>query len=262
MMFSRFISILFLSGLITACAALDVFAAPAPDLNATETPPPTSTIDWFPASATPTPEVSFTQTATPEMRPGLGEVTLTDDFSFPNLWNTSASDQGSAAIDSKRLTLAVQPRIYMVSLRNDLVLGNFYAEIIAQPGLCRGDDEYGFLIRANAVAYYRFVLNCNGQVRAERVSVYERHPLQNPVSSGDAPSNAPSQVRIGVWASGTEMRLFLNDHYQFSISDANYASGTIGVFAHSLSDTPVTISFSDLVVRELSLVLTAGTPAP
>ena len=58
------------------------------------------------------------------------------------------------------------------------------------------------------------------------------------------------------------MRLFLNDHYQFGISDANYASGTIGVFAHSLSDTPVTINFSNLLVRGLIVAPATGSPAP
>jgi hypothetical protein len=262
MMFSRSISILLLLGLTTACAALDVFAAPSAPLNATETPPASATIDWFPASATPTPQVFSTQTPTPEMRPGLGTLALTDDFSIANLWNISTSDQGSAAIDSKRLTLAVQPHIYMISLRNDLVLGDFYAEIIAQPDLCRGRDEYGILIRANAVAYYRFALNCNGQVRAERVSVNQKHPLQSPVSSVDAPISTPGQVRIGIWASGSQMRFFLNDHYQFGINDANYASGTIGVFAYSISDTPVTINFSDLAVRKLNASPAPGTTAP
>lgn len=259
---SRFSPALLLIGFTTACAALDVFAAPAPAVIATETPPPTSTIVWFPPSATPTPQVYFTQTATPEMHPGLGGVTLSDDFSFANVWNTSASNQGSAAVDRNRLTLAVQPGIYMISLRNDLVLSNFYAEITARPALCRGNDNYGFLIRANAVAYYRFSLDCNGQTYADRVSVYERHPLQSPIPSGDVPHGAPGEVRIGVWALGNEMRLFLNDRYQFSINDVNYASGTIGVFAQAASDTPVTINFSDLIVRELNVTPPTRTPRP
>jgi len=150
----------------------------------------------------------------------------------------------------------------MLSLKNELVLGNFYTEITARPGLCRGADEYGLLVRANAVAYYRFALTCDGQVHAERISVYEKHPLQEPIISGDAPIGAPSEVRIGIWALGTEMRLFLNGRYQFTIDDPNYASGTLGVFAFSASDTPVTVSFSNLVVRQIDLVPPTKTPHP
>jgi len=246
----------------TACSALDLFAAPALPVNVTETPPPSATIIWFPPSATPTFQFFPTKTATPEQRPGLGEVILTDNFSVVHSWNTPASDQGSAIIERNRLTLAVQPGIYMFSLKNELVLENFHAEITARPSLCRGADEYGLLVRANAVAYYRFALSCNGQVHAERKSGYEKHPLQDTIISGDAPIGAPSEVRIGIWALGTEMRLFLNGRYQFTIADPNYASGTLGVFAQSASDTPVTVSFSNLVVRQLDLMPPTKTPHP
>jgi hypothetical protein len=95
-------------------------------------------------------------------------------------------------------------------------------------------------------------------VRADRISVDTRQPLQEPLASGDAPPGAPGEVRIGIWASGDEMRLFLNDRFQFSISDANYLSGSLGVFAQSAGDTPVTVTFSELVVRDVKYI----PPAP
>jgi hypothetical protein len=248
--------------MITACSALDIFAATAMPVNVTKTPPPSATIVWFPPSATPTFQFFATKTATPEKRPGLGEVTLSDNFSVADSWNTPASDQGSASIERNRLTLVVQPGIYMISLKNELVLGNFYAEITARPGLCRGADEYGLLVRANTVAYYRFALTCDGHVHAERRSGYDKYPLQDPIISGDAPIGAPSEVRIGIWALGSEMRLFLNGRYQFTIADPNYASGTLGVFAQSASDTPVTVNFSDLVVQQIDLAPPTKTPHP
>ena len=118
-------------------------------------------------------------------------------------------------------------------------------------GLFRGreGDDYGVLIRANAVAYYRFALSCKGTVRAERISSGTRQILQDWLPSGDAPRGSPGEVRIGVWAAGNEMRLFLNGRYQFSVRNPNYRSGTIGVFARAAGDTPVTVNFSDLVIR-------------
>jgi hypothetical protein len=193
---------------------------------------------------------------------GLEGVLATDDFSRSYTWDTASSDQGSASISRDRLTLAVQPGVYLVSLQRDLVLGNFYAEITARPSLCRGADEYGFLVRANAVTYYRFSLTCNGQVHAERVSLKERHDLQEPVPSGDVPTGAPGEVRVGVWAAGPELRLFLNGRFQFSISDLNLSSGTVGVFARAANDTPVTVAFSDLVVRSVDYVPPTRTPNP
>jgi hypothetical protein len=150
----------------------------------------------------------------------------------------------------------------MLSLRHDLTLDDYYAEITARTNLCRGDDSYGLLIRANAVAYYRITLTCNSTVSAERVSVGTRQLLQSPLPSGDAPPGAPGEVRIGVWAVGTEMRLFLNGRYQFSISDTNYPSGTIGVFVNSAGDTGTIVSFSDLTIQEINPTTPIQTPQP
>ena len=251
--------------LLTACSDFGlgleqvVTATPPPP---TATPFQTPTIVWFPATATPTPQPIFTQPPTPDMLIGVGELIASDDFTDPEEWNTAVSDQGSASVSRRRLTLAVQPGVYMVSLQRQMVLANFYAEITARPSLCRGADEYGFLVRANAVTYYRFALTCNGQTHAERISLSERHDLQDPIPSGDVPPGAPGEVRIGVWAAGSELRLFLNGRYQFSINDLNLSSGTVGVFAHAVGDTPVTVTFSDLRVRAVEYFPPTKTPVP
>src|SRR5690242_2197219 len=67
--------------LLVACLPL---GAPLPTETPvpTDTPIPTPTIVWFPPSATPTLLAFPTYTATPEMSPGLGSETLSDDFSY------------------------------------------------------------------------------------------------------------------------------------------------------------------------------------
>ena len=239
---------------------MDAFLATNTPAPATETPAPTSTIIWFPPSATPTPQFLSTKAPTPEMRPGLGSDLLTDDFSNPFDWEIAASNDASSAIEDNRLTLAVQSEVYMTSLRRDTLLTDYYAEITAQPSLCKGDDSYGFLIRANGGSYYRFALACDGTVRAERVSNSVRLVLQQPLPSGDVPPGAPGTVRIGVWAVGRELRLFLNGRFQFSIDDPSFPIGTIGVFVRSAGNTPVVVSFSDLVIQEVDYIIPIATP--
>jgi hypothetical protein len=234
-------------------------ATPQP---ATATPFLTPTPIWFPATTTPSPQPIITQAATPEWLIGIEDIILIDDFSKPTNWDTASSNQGSASISRQRLTLAVQPDVYLISLQRNLVAGDSFAEITARPSLCRDTDEYGLLIRANSFAYYRFSLTCDGMVHAERISLKERHVLHPAGPSGDAPPGAPGEVRIGVWAAGSELRLFLNGRYQFSISDQNLASGTVGVFAHATGDTPVTVTFSDLVVQAVDYQPPAPTPTP
>ena len=262
MMFLRIFILILLAGIGSSCAFLDAVNATPTPIILTGTPPPTSTIVWFPASVTPSPQAFSTYAPTPEMRPGLSTMLVTDDFSKKSLWDTVTSDQASANINNNRLNLSVQSYVYMVSLRHDLVVDDYYAEITARPGLCRGDDSYGILVRANAVAYYRFALSCNGTASAERISVGTRQLLQAPLLSGDVPPGAPGEVRIGIWAVGNEMRLFLNGRYQFSISDSNYASGTLGVFVNSAGDTAMIVSFSDLTVQRVNYSLPPKTPLP
>jgi hypothetical protein len=248
--------------LLTACSGIGLEAVTATPRPPTATPFQTPTIVWFPATATPTPQPIYTLPPTPDMLTGLGELIASDDFTDPEEWNTAVSDQGSASVSRERLTLAVRPGVYMVSLQRQMVLANFYAEITARPSLCRGADEYGFLVRASAATYYRFALTCNGQAHAERISLKERHDLHESILSGDVPPGAPGEVRIGVWAAGSELRLFLNGRYQFSINDLNLSSGTVGVFALAAGDTPVTVTFSDLRVRAVEYYPPTRTPNP
>jgi hypothetical protein len=262
-MFLRSLALALAAILTSSCAVLDA-------LNATPTPSPvaapptlTPTIVWFPPSATPSLGAAATpKPPTPEMRPGIGSTTLTDDFSDPSLWDIATSDQGSAEINDNRLILSAQSKSYMLSLRDDLTADNYYAEITARPGLCRGGDSYGMLVRANAVAYYRFSLSCDGDVFAERISVGKREVLQAPLPSGDVPRGVPGEVRVGVWASGSTLRLFLNGRYQFEISNRSHPSGTIGVFVNSAGESPVVVAFSRLILQEVVDLVSTSTPKP
>ena len=258
----RATALLAMSIVITSCIAMDISNVTPVEIPATETPLPSPTIIWFPPSATPTLGVFATNFSTPEMRPGLSDTFLTDDFSDPSLWDIAASDEASAAIESNRLTLAAQNGVYMLSFRHGIVLDDYYAEITARPSLCRGKDDYGLLIRASSAAYYRFSLSCNGTANVDRLSNGTKLNLQKPLASSDIPIGAPGEVRIGIWAVGAQMRLFLNGRYQFSIREPSYPSGTIGVFVNSAGDTATIISFSNLVIQKVDYVQPTRTPLP
>jgi len=246
---------------LVACLPLNRTSATEPPLSS-ETPLPTSTIIWFPASATPTLKVLPTTTATPEMNPGIGEAIFTDDFSDAKLWDTVNSEQASAIIKDQHLTLAIEPGASIASLRRDVTLSNFYAEITARIGLCRAGDNYGIIIRATGDSFYRFILACNGLIQVERIKSSVRLTLSEPVASADVPMGAPGEVRIGIWAVGGEMRLFLNGRYQFTITEKTLPSGVFGVFAQSKGDTPVTVTFSDLKVYDVDYIAPTLTPSP
>jgi len=256
------ILLIFLLALLLAGCAAEAGDSLLVDATATTTPLPTPTIVWFPPSPTPPPTASVPQAATPEQKPGVEAISFTDDFSSPELWNPAASDAGSAIVSDNHLTLAVPPGSYIFRVREALVVDDFYAELTAGPNLCKGQDEYGLLVRASAIAYYRLVLTCNGTLRLDRVSGNTRQILVPAISSGDVPTGTPAEVRMGVWAVGSDLRFFLNGRYQFSVNDRNYSSGSIGAFAHSVADTPVAVTFSDLTVYDVNYSPPAKTPQP
>ena len=255
-------SFLFLGFLFSSSCAPSGTIPPTETLLPSDTPPPTATIVWFPATPTPTLKTISTLTSTPEMNPGIGSLILSDDFSNDSAWDTATSDQGTAAIGRNRLTLTAQPDVYLASLRRDAVFDDFYAEITARPSLCRDEDSYGIIIRSTGDSFYRFTLTCNSMISMERIKNSVRLLMQSPIPSGDAPPGAPGEVRIGIWANGSELRFFLNGRFQFSISDPSTPSGAFGVFARGAGDTPVTVTFSELTVYDVSYVPPTNTPLP
>ena len=192
-------------------------------------------------------------TATLEMRPNVGEIIFEDDFNKPEAWLLGQTVNGTISAGSDDLTIAiVEPRSYLFSTRTEPAFGDFYAEITASPNLCVGLDEYGLLFRLRSTGdFYRFSLSCNGQVRLDRVVGGTAGSPQPWLASASVPRGAPSTSRLGVWAMGRELHFFINDEFQFSVSDSYHSSGILGVFARSAGENAVTVSFSDLKIYQI-----------
>ena len=249
---------------LTACVPIQTQPLPATPTEP-PAPSPTATVQWFPPTATQTPQPVTIPSATPIYLPGLGDELFSDDFDSAISWNTASSDAGSVSVSRNRITVAVKaPETVLFSLRSEPLLGDFYVEITAHPALCRGADSYGLLFRANGLDSYRYALACDGTVRLELKKAYNRpRVLAGPAFSGDAPPGSPSEVRMGVWAVGAEMRFFLNGRYQFTITEPSFQAGTLGVFVESAeSSSAATVTFSELVVQSVSYISPTPTITP
>lgn len=247
---------------LPACSG--IFSAPVPittPVPATDT--ATATIIWFPATNTPTTFSTQTILPTPDQRPGLGGLIFTDTFDQPELWNTSSSNWASASVLRNRLVLSISGAgpVSIASLRSQPVLDNFYAEAAASINLCSNKDQFGMIFRAASGSdYYRYSINCNGQVRLERGRGGSHSPLVDWLPSGDAPLGAPAEVKLGIWAMGTELRFFLNDRYQFTARDSQLRAGTLGFFVYANGKTPITASFAELSVYPVSYIAPTSSP--
>lgn len=253
---------LFLLGL-TACAVQSpqsaLLASPTPTVTLT----PTRTPVWFPPTDTPTPIPTATPVPTLEMRPGVGEVVLTDDFSGAN-WQTGETEAGRIALGKGELTLAVTAeKGVLTSLRSGVLPGDGYLEITVQASLCRPNDVYGVLVRASSPRDgYRILFNCGGSLRAERLKDGKIALLQDWTPVAGLPSGL-LPARLGVWMAGQDLRLFVNDVYQFSLRDPVWAEGSIGAYARAAGASPLTVAFSALEVRALDVSrIPTATPFP
>jgi hypothetical protein len=255
---------------LSACQPVPA-SEPTPTLPPpTDTPtsaPPTETIVWFPATATWTPFPTLVPSATPNPFPGLGAQTFADDFTDPAAWTfakTEGDGGNNVILNRDRLTLAVNvPPAFIFSVNKSLALRDFYAETSVRVNRCAGTDAYGLLFHSQGDYYaYRFVVNCKGETRAERMRGGEIMRLLDWVPSGDAPPGAPGLVKMGIWVSGAEMRFFLNGRYQFSAVDTTFKTGTLGFFVNAASAGGMNVSFSALTVNEVSYVSPTPTLTP
>ncbi len=252
-------------GIFSSCTNLIPEETPiAVSETATITPTVTATIIWFPATETPTPFPTRQIEPTVQMAPGLGGLLLTDAFSVQQEWRTGTFNAGNIIQVDDSLTLAVQqPKSSLQTVLTGNSFANFDIQLMANVTLCRGDDAYGILIRSMSDwDYYRFLINCQGNVRAERIRNSQTIPLQDWTPTDIIPG-APVESKIEIWANGSEMRLLVNDVYIFTVKDPVFPNGQIGFYARSASENDVTVNFHDLTVRSIEQQsLLSSTPTP
>ena len=215
----------------------------------------TPTTNWFPPTLTPTPfSTPLSATPTPAPPPPVGSVIYQDDFSRQGLWVAGQFAAGTIAYGKGELSLAIsQAKGALVSTRSEPVLSDFYLEITATPSLCLNSDNYGVQFRmSSSLDFYRFGVSCNGQVRLERLKGGVGQVLHDWSISAQALPNSSGSYKLGVWAVGGELRLYIDDVLQFSASDASLSSGGLGLYARSMGETVVTVSFSSLAVYQAS----------
>lgn len=254
-------AILCLAFLLGACLPEPPSPTPIPPTStATVTPTATATIIWFPPTETPTPAPTQRIAPTQDTSPVYGPVIYSDNFTDKTRWQTRQSGAGNISYGDGELTLAVsEAKGTLTSLSNNAQLNDFYLEMDVTPSLCRGADNFGLLVRVNSSQnFYRVMLSCNGQVRLERYRNAYTAPLQDWTGSGQLFPGELTANRLGVWASGSEIRVYINRVLQFSVKDPVFSSGGLGVYARSAGETPLTVSFSNLVVYQVA----SGQPRP
>ncbi len=248
-----------------ACSSMLPSPTPIPpSVTASITATITETIVWFPPTETATPIPTREVLPTAIMAPGIGQIVLENGFSDQNIWLSGSFAAGNIAQVDQSLILAVQqPKSSLITFLPGPVFEDFDLQMTANMSLCRGNDAYGILIRSlSEWDYYRFLINCQGEARAERIRNSQTIPLQD-WTPANIVAGAAVDTSIEIWASGSEMRLIINDSYLFSVKDPIFRNGQIGFFARSGGDSALTVNFQDLTVYALDpLQLVTPSPTP
>ncbi len=249
----KLITILVLfSAMVSSCTPAPT-TTPAATVTPTSTNTVTPTIVWFPPTPTFTPFPSFTPVPTNDTKKPLGKLLFHDSFTSEKNWVLGDSPAGRVALGKEEISLTiVRPEGYISTYRKEPILTDYYLEIEAKPSLCMGDDQYGLIIRrSSSSTFYRFALSCNGQARVDLINGGTATSPQPWVSSASIPLGAPNNVKIGVLSQGKELSFWVNDQYQFSITDKKLFTGLIGMFIRSAGENAVTVNFANLKVYSL-----------
>ena len=245
-----------LFALLTGCGGVHVIT-PIASETATATPEPTSTTDWFPATATLT-QTPFVKPATaptlPEPLLGLGAEIIADDFSDISLWGTSQLEAGNVVYGKQVLSLAVAGnKGILTSYSQHELPQDFYMEMKASISLCQTGDQYGILFWVLAPGdAYRLVLSCEGRFRLELISGEAAIVLHDWEYGSHIMPGSPAEQHIGIWAGDGEIRIYVNGAFQFAEKTSPDRSGMLGVFARAGGETAMTVGFSDLVVYQVN----------
>jgi hypothetical protein len=239
--------------LISSCSMIATEEPLPPTSTPTQTQSPTPTIDWFPA--TPTPTLQAIQSPTPQPtlameQEGVTSLLIEDNFTDANLWLLFQSSAGNAAFGDQNLTLAVaKPGVSLISESQHVLPEDFYLEITVENALCQPSDRYGFdFWRQSAGDFYRLVLTCAGEYRLILVQGGQSIVVRNWETASQIQLTSPAINQIGLWVHDGRFQLFINDTFQFEEGISRNRSGELALYAETVSSTAMTVQFFDLKI--------------
>jgi hypothetical protein len=235
---------------LNACVSIETVIPP----TATPEPAtPTATFDFPTLVPTRTSTPMPTATPTPDLISGLGPVVYRDTFTNDTGWTGQATTNGGYSFVNGWIRLAVRvPNAAINVYSPPLELRDFYLEMTIRPDLCSEDDEAGFLFRVvDPLNYYRFSMTCQGGARVTRIIDGGEVAIIPITETFAAFPGALVENQIAVLASGPVMTFFINGTEVFTAQEATFTMGGLGLYVHSRRSGQMTVSFDDLIVRDL-----------
>ena len=244
---------MFMSVLILSACQAEATALPEPSATpALPTIEPSPTIDWFPRTPTPTPQILVTPLPVEPTRssPPTDNLITSDDFSDTQLWQTDSSTAGTVAYETKALSLAVNGgKNTLSSISTHELPSDYYLEINLDAQMCSPNDQFGLILWNNSSSgTFRIWFSCSGQVMMDRVLPSGTTVLQKWQSARKFQVGSPAANRVGIRSVNNSLEVYVNETHQFTYSPLNKLNGALGVIAQSSSELAMTIRVSDLQI--------------
>lgn len=202
----------------------------------------------------PTPLISpvATRTNTPaadDPRNTLGTPTRSDKF--------ASGQQGWGGFSDSHVRVTLQTGyLELVALNADgwyswsmssPKLANFYIEMTAKTGDCKGLDTYGLMTRApdfNQGYFYGF--SCDGQFHFQKWDGTSFTEILKWKADPAILSGANQTNRMGMMAKGTHFTFFANGKQIGEADDSTYTDGLFGVYTSAVNTANFTTQISEI----------------
>ncbi|UCD98130.1 MAG: DUF1080 domain-containing protein [Chloroflexota bacterium] len=180
-------------------------------------------------------EPEITPTATPEADPRnqLGSSVWGAVFEDnTETWYQFDNDMAKSEVREGKLVLTAKKANSFDSWTMSYPpMSDFYLEVVFSPGEpCQGKDRYGILFRApDNTQGYLFNVACDGSYQLRIWDGEGFTDLANWTVDPKIAAGAVETQRLGVWAEGDRLQLYVNGFQVGEVSDSTYSEGTFGV---------------------------------
>ena len=278
-MMRRKIGLIALVGVLLAACQAGPTATPEPQApvptdtapaepTATETAPSPTATSAATATATATPTETASPTpaatdtapvpATPDPNQGVGDVVYNETFDGTQGWGWGFSDDAVAFTTENGAVKAVTT-VGDAGWRVTIGPGASWLDqqivLKTDTTACTENDEFGLLYRGalddqtGILNGYVFKVTCGGKASVDVIRDNQPSVLVQPL---DVSVNKTGENTLTVWAGRGEMRYYINGVYVATAQDSTFTSGRLGLFVRDRNGGGMTVSFTDLTVRNVT----------
>ncbi len=195
--------------------------------------------------------------STTDLRTQLGNATDTDPMDNANkwLWPGGVDNFTSASWSNGMMAFTGLTDVAGWRLPQAQNSTNMAIEMTVKSGECSGLDSYGLILRV-PVFYppnqgYLFEISCDGQYRFWK---WDGKAGEKGTATTLIAWKASDQIvkgsnavnRMGVWANGSNFKLYVNGVFLEEVTNSSYSSGFFGVFVNPGPTAKYTIQVDEI----------------